>query len=66
MIHEFNKPIPVVVEETKEGYAIYVDSMGMFENDCWCIVLCEDGQVKHYNSSQIKIHFNATFNIKKQ
>lgn len=51
MIHEFIKPLPVVVEENKDGYAIYVESSGMFENDIWCIVLCESGVVKHYNTS---------------
>lgn len=65
MIHEFNKPIPVVVENGKDGYAIYVESSGMFENDIWCVCLCENGVVKHYNTSQIKIFFNATFDIKK-
>lgn len=62
---EFNHPIPVIVEENKEGYAIYVSNSGTFENDVWCVVLCEGGNVKHYTSNQIKIHFNGTFNIKK-
>lgn len=62
---EFKQPIPVIVEENKEGYAIYVSNSGMFENDIWCIVLSDGGIVKHYRSDQIKIHFNGTFNIKK-
>jgi hypothetical protein len=62
-IHEFNKPIPVVVESNKEGYALYVSDSGMLENDIWCVVLCEGGVVKHYRSDQIRIHFNATFGI---
>lgn len=62
---EFSKPIPVIVENNKEGYAIYVTNGGMFENDIWCVVLCEGGHVRHYRSDQIKIHFNATFDIKK-
>lgn len=62
---EFKQPIPVIVEENKEGYAIYVSNSGMFENDIWCVVLCEGGIVKHYRSDQIKIHFNGTFNIRK-
>jgi hypothetical protein len=52
MIHEFNNPIPVIVEEDKEGYAIYVQSSGTFENDIWCIVLCDGGYVKNYTTSQ--------------
>ncbi len=66
MMMQFTIPIPVVVEEDKDGYAIYVESSGMFENDIWCIVLCDGGVVKHYNTSQIKIYKNATFEIKKQ
>lgn len=62
---EFRNPIPVIVEGNKEGYAIYVVNSGMFENDIWCVVLCEGGIVRHYRSDQIKIHYNATFEIKK-
>ena len=62
---EFKKPIPVVVENGIEGYAIYVMSGGTFENDIWCVVLCDGGLVRHYRSDQIKIHSNATFEIKK-
>lgn len=62
VIHEFIKPIPVIVEE-KEGYAIYVQSSGMFENDVWCICLKDGGVLRHYNTSQVKININATFGI---
>ena len=61
---EFKQPIPVVVEGNKEGYAIYVVNSGMFENDIWCVALCEGGAVRHYRSDQIKIHYNGTFKIK--
>lgn len=62
---EFNKPVPVVVEDNKEGYALYVTNSGILENDIWCVVLCEGGIVRHYRSDQLRIHFNATFNIQK-
>jgi hypothetical protein len=52
---EFNHPIPVIVEIDKEGYAIYVTNGGSFENDIWCIVLCDGGIVRHYRSDQIRI-----------
>lgn len=63
---EFKKPIPVVVEGDKEGYAIYVSNSGTFENDVWAVVLSESGQVRHYTSDQVKIWANATFGIKKE
>jgi hypothetical protein len=62
---EFKQPIPVIVEDDKEGYAIYVTNGGNFENDIWCIVLCDGGIVRHYRSDQIRIYNNLTFDIKK-
>lgn len=66
MIHEFRTPLPVVVEGDKEGYAIYVESGGLYENDFWCVVLCDGGVLRHYNTSQLKMHENATIGIKKK
>lgn len=65
MMLEFNNPIPVIVETDKEGYAIYVSNGGTFENDIWCVVHCDSGIVRHYQSNQIRIHQNGTFNIEK-
>jgi hypothetical protein len=63
---EFKNPIPVIVENGKEGYAIYVRDGGTFENDIWCVVHCEGGIVRHYRSDQVKIHVNATFDLCKK
>ena len=65
MILEFKYPIPVIVEGDKEGYAIYVTNGGTFENDIWCIALCDGGIVRHYRSDQIRLHNNATLDLKK-
>lgn len=62
---EFSKPIPVVVENDKDGYAIYVSNGGSFENDIWCVVLCDGGYVRHYRSDQIRIYQNNTLDITK-
>lgn len=59
-------PIPVVVEGNKEGYLLYVQSGGQYENDIWTVVHCEGGIVWHYTTEQVLIHHNATFFIKKQ
>ena len=48
-----------------DGYAIYVESGGMFENDIWTVCLSEGGSIKHFNSSQIRIWHNETFGIYK-
>lgn len=63
---EFKNPIPVIVENDKEGYAIYVTNGGTFENDIWCVALCKGGIVRHYRSDQIKIHFNATLGLENE
>ena len=64
MMLEFSKPIPVVTPKG-DAYAIYVTHNGMFENDEWTCAMCDDGQVLHFNVSQIKIWFNATYGINK-
>jgi hypothetical protein len=48
-----------------DGYAIYVETSGMFENDVWTVCLCEDGSIKHFCSNQVRMYQNATFDIKK-
>lgn len=61
-------PIPVVVVDghlNQEAYLIYVESSGAFENDIWTIVLCDSGKVLHVNTSQVRIHQNATLGISK-
>ena len=62
---EFKTPIPVIVEGNKEGYAVYVSNGGSFENDIWCIVLCDGGHIRHYRSDQIRMHHNATLDLTK-
>jgi len=64
-IHEFKNPIPVITIDGHKGFAIYVKDCGKFENDEWCVCLCEGGIVRHFLSSQIKIEFNATYGILK-
>jgi hypothetical protein len=59
---EFKKPIPLITPHG-QGYAIYVSDSGMLENDVWTVVLCSSGEIKHYNTSQIKVSKNGTFNI---
>ena len=65
MMLEFKSPIPVIVEGDKEGYAIYVTNGGTFENDIWCVVLCNGGYIRHYRSDQVIMHFNATLGLTK-
>ena len=51
--------------DKKKGYALYVTSGGTFDNDLWCVVLCDGGIIRHYTSSQILMQHNGTFEITK-
>ena len=62
MIHEFANPIPVITPKG-EGYAIYVRDSGTFENDVWCVALRNGGQLLHFNTGQLQMCVNATFDI---
>lgn len=55
-------PIPVITP-LGEGYLLYVQSSEMHENDVWTICLCDGGDVRHFNTSQVKIFKNSTFGI---
>ena len=62
MIHEFNNPIRVVVEDNKKGYAIYVRDGGTFENDIWCVVHREGGPI-HATAAQRSEAFLRTLGL---
>jgi len=62
MIHEFTNPMPIITEHGK-GYVWYVRDGGGFENDIFCVILCDGGQVKHYTSKQISVEKNGTLEI---
>ena len=62
MFLEFTTPIPVVTP-IGEGYAIYVQGGGTFENDIWTVCICEGGKIFHFRTDQIRMHKNATFEI---
>jgi hypothetical protein len=60
---EFKNPIPLITPHG-EGYAIYVSNSGTYDNDIFTVALCETGEIKHYNTSQLKMVKNGTFDIK--
>lgn len=61
-IHEFHSPIPVITEHGK-GFVWYVRDGGNWENDIFCIILCDGGLIKYYTSKQFTIEKNGTFEI---
>lgn len=64
IIHEFVNPIPVITP-LGDGYAIYVKSNGIFENDEVLVALKEGGQWRHFNTGDIKSFQSLTYGITK-
>jgi hypothetical protein len=61
----FDQPIPVVTP-LGDGYALYVKSNGMLQDDEWCVTISDGGVVKHFLSKDVKIFHNATYGISKK
>ncbi len=64
MIHECNHPVPCTTP-LGDGYIWYISSNGMYENDELTVVMTADGSVKHFTTEQVRIWFNATYEINK-
>lgn len=45
------------------GQALFLIDYGPHENTIWIVALQESGQIKHFNSNQIKLSINHTFSI---
>lgn len=60
-IYAFDQPIPVNTD-LGSGYILYVKSNGMYQNDEFCVVL-ENGDLRHFITTQLKIQRNETYNI---
>jgi len=38
-----------------KGIVIYITIMGSFQNDIWCVANKQDGQIRHYQTIQLKL-----------
>lgn len=48
-----------------DGYLLYVTSSGMLENDELTVIINKDGSIRHFTTNDVKIWFNATYQIGK-
>ena len=62
MIHELKQPIYVNTDLGK-GIALFIIDYGINLNTCWVVCLLETGEVKHFDSNQIRIERNDTYKI---
>jgi len=45
------------------GLAVIVIDYGLGHNTCWVVALKNDGQIKHFDSNDIKVLKNHTYNF---
>jgi hypothetical protein len=62
MMIQLNPPVPV---ETPlgSGWALVLIDYGPNFNTVWTVALINTGQIKHFDSNDIKLDKNYTFNI---
>lgn len=60
-------PDPIPCHTTLgDAYVWYIRDNGMFENNEYCcVMMLNDGSIKHFLGTEIHINFNATYGIKK-
>jgi len=61
----FFPPNPIDVETIHgPGLVIYIMPMDSFANDIWCVANKKDGQLRHYETIQLKLMPNYTLGIR--
>jgi hypothetical protein len=57
-------PYPICVETPLGiGTVLYIRSNYLFENDEFTVVLNETGNIRHFNTLQVKVVINQTYSI---
>lgn len=46
------------------GIVLYIDTQGPLSNDLWCVANLKDGQIRHYQTLQLKLSSNHTIGVK--
>ncbi len=46
-----------------DGLAVMVIDYGLNHNTCWVVALESDGQIKHFDSNDIRVCYNHTYKI---
>jgi hypothetical protein len=57
------KPEICVTTPLGDGLAVMVIDYGLNHNTCWVVALQSDGQIKHFDSNDIKLCYNHTYKI---
>ena len=46
-----------------DGLAVFLIDYGIGHNTCWIVALEKDGQIKHFDSNDVKVCFDYTYGI---
>lgn len=64
-IHRIQPPISVRTP-LGDGWALFMIDYGPDWNTCWIVQIYETGQIKHFDSNDIRIAANPTYGTEEQ
>ena len=59
---QMNDPIEVITPHGP-GIVLYVTVYGVHGNDMWCVANKQDGRMRHYETTQLKLAFNGAIGM---
>jgi hypothetical protein len=62
MMLQLNPPIPVQTP-LGDGWALLIIDYGPDFNSCWAVSLHKSGEIKHFDSNDLRAEGNHTFGI---
>lgn len=62
IIHEVQQILWVTTPHG-DGQVLFIMDYGIHENTIWVVALEESSEIKHYNTTQIKLCWNNTLNF---
>jgi hypothetical protein len=63
-IHSIEPRDPIEVDSPHgRGIVLYITVYGVHGNDMWCVANKEDGRMRHYETTQLKLAFNGALDL---
>jgi hypothetical protein len=64
IVHSFEPRDPIeVISPHGPGIVLYITVQGAHGNDMWCVANKEDGRIRHYESTQLKLAYNGMLGL---
>ena len=65
-VHSFEPRDPIEVETPHgRGFVIYITIYGVHGNDMWCVANKQDGRLRHYETTQLRMAYNGVLELNK-